>query len=149
MAEKVEKLFSEYEKGIRHKKKDVDDNRSVNREGGGEYPPPSPSLSDSSHQSNQDSKPTSKKPFFNLDEKFDLSMYNGECSAEKLNNWIRQIEVYYQIQEITEDEAKVQLASLWLSGITLVWWERKLYKASKKLDNLLPFWSNFISTLKD
>lgn len=52
MAEKVDKLFSEYEKAIRHEKKDVDNNRLVNHEGGGEELPPSFSSSDSSHHSN-------------------------------------------------------------------------------------------------
>ena len=48
MAEKVDKMFSEYEKALGDEKKDVDDNRSTNHEGGGEDTPPSPSSSDSS-----------------------------------------------------------------------------------------------------
>ena len=81
MAGKVDKLLAEYEKALGHEKKDVDDHGSTNQEGGGEEPPPSPSSSDSSHHSNRDSKHTSKKLFFKLDVKFDLPMYNGECSA--------------------------------------------------------------------
>jgi len=76
-------------------------------------------------------------------------MYNGECSAEKLNNYIRKIEVYYRIQDIEEDEAKVQLASLQLSGSALVWWEIKLQSDCKKLGKLLSSWSNFTFALKD
>ena len=83
VGEKVDNLFSEYEKALGHEKEDVDDNRSANHEGGGEDPPHSPSSCDSSHHSNRDSKHTSKKPFFKLDVKFDLPMYNRECSAEK------------------------------------------------------------------
>ena len=68
----------------------------------GEEPPPSPSRSEgspSSHDHNhRNSKDASKKPFFKLDVKFDLPMFNGECSAKKLNNWIQQIEVYCRIQ---------------------------------------------------
>lgn len=79
-------------------------------------PPPSPSASEdspSSHHHNcRNSKDASKKPFFKLDVKFDLPMFNGEINVEKLDNWIRQIEVYRKIQQIMEDEAKVQLASL-------------------------------------
>jgi len=94
MVGKVDKLFVEYEKELGHEKKDADDHGSENLEGGGADPPPSPSSSDISHHSQRNSKNTSKKPFFKLDVNFDLPMYNGECSAEKLNNWIRQIEVY-------------------------------------------------------
>lgn len=92
--------FSENEQALGHEKKDADDNGSTNHEGGGEEPPPSPSSSDGSHHSNHDSKHTSKKPFFKLDIKFDLPMYNGECSAKNFNNCIRQIKVYFQIQNI-------------------------------------------------
>jgi len=59
----------------------------------GEEPPPSPSTSESSssshHHHHRNSGDASKKPFFKLDVKFDLPMFNGESNAEKLNNWIR------------------------------------------------------------
>lgn len=89
MARKVDKLFVECEKALGNEKKDADDHGSTNHEYGGEEPPPSPSSSDGSHHSHQNSKKTYKKFFFKLDVKFDLPMYNGECSAEKINNWSR------------------------------------------------------------
>ena len=96
---------------------------------GGEEPPPSPTASEGSpsshHHNRRNSKDASKKPFFKLDVKFDLPMFNGESNAENLNNWIRQIEVYCRIQKIVEDEAKIQLASLQLSNTALIWWESK------------------------
>ena len=63
-----------------------------NREGqgsahgnGGEEPPPSPSESEGSpsshHHNHRNSKDASKKPFFKLDVKFDIPMYNGESNA--------------------------------------------------------------------
>eukprot|EP00253_Pinus_taeda_P027882 PITA_27882 len=96
----------------------------------GEDPPPSPSGSEgssSSHHHNQrNTRDASKKPFFKLDVQFYLPVFNGESNVEKLKNWIRKIEVYYRIQQIIEDEVKIQLASLWLGSTTLVCWERKL-----------------------
>jgi len=60
---------------------------------GGEQPPPSPSASESSssshHHNHRNPKDASKKPFFKLDVKFDLPMFNGESNVEKLNNCIR------------------------------------------------------------
>ena len=60
---------------------------------GEEEPPPSPSTSESSssshHHNHRNSRDASKKPFFKLDVKFSLPMFNGESNAEKLNNWIR------------------------------------------------------------
>ncbi len=75
-------------------------------------------------------------------------MFNGESNAEKLNNWIRHIEIYCRIQQIVEDEAKIQLASLRLSSTALVWWERKL-QSNKNAGNLFSSWPNFISALKE
>ena len=96
----------------------------------GEGPPPSPSGGEGSssphHHNQRIPKDASKKPFFKLDVKFDLPMFNGESNPEKLNNWVRKIEVYCRIQQILEDELKIQLASLWLGNTTLVWWESKL-----------------------
>lgn len=85
----MDKLLLEYEKALGHEKEGFDDNTLANHEGGEEEPPPSPSSSDISHHSHRGSKHSSKKPFFKLDVKFDLPMYNGEFSAIKLNNWIR------------------------------------------------------------
>jgi hypothetical protein len=61
---------------------------------------------------------------------------------KKLDNWIRQVEVYCHVQIIDEEEVKVQLASLRLEGTALVWWERKLHDISK-CGNLLSSWSKF------
>jgi hypothetical protein len=56
-----------------------------------------------------------------LDVKFQLPTYDGELDAEKLDNWVRQLEVYCRIQRIVDDETKIQLASLKLGGTTLIW----------------------------
>ena len=136
MAEKLDKMFLEYEKVLQHEKKDVDDHRLAHHGDGGEYPPPYPYSSDSSHHFSLYSRHASKKPFLKLDVKFDLLMYDGECNVEKINNWIRQVEIYYQIQQFEEDETKIQLESLQMSGTTLVWWDRIL-QANIKMGNLL------------
>jgi len=76
----------------------------------GEEPPPSPFGGEGSssphHHNHRDPKDALKKPFFKLDVKFDLPVFNCESNIEKLNNWIKQIEVYCRIQQIIEDEAK-------------------------------------------
>ena len=64
-------------------------------------------------------------------------MYNGEVNVEKLDNWIRQIEVYCRIQRIKDDETKIQLASLRLESATLIWWEAKTQEDMKKHGKVL------------
>ncbi|MCY6488177.1 hypothetical protein, partial [Actinobacillus pleuropneumoniae] len=64
--------------------------------------------------------------------KFDLPIYDGELNAEKLDNWIRQIDVYSRVQSIDSDKSKIQLASLRLGGTALVWWEGRTQADMKR-----------------
>jgi len=75
-------------------------------------------------------------------------MYNGEVNAEKLDNWIRQLEFYRRIQNFQEDDIKIQLASLRVEGTTLVWWESKAQEEIKKRGKISISWSDFIAEIK-
>jgi len=72
-----------------------------------------------------------------LDVMFDFPVYDGELNAEKLDNWIREIDVYCRVQNIDSERRKIQLASLWLGGITLVRWEGRTQADLKKHDKIL------------
>jgi hypothetical protein len=100
-------------------------------------PPPSPPSSPYSYSySSTSSNPTSARkhshkhkpdmPLLKLDVKFKLPMYNGEVNYEKLDNWVRQMEVYCSVQQINDEETKIKLSSLRLAGTTLIWWKSKL-----------------------
>jgi hypothetical protein len=93
-------------------------------------------------------KTPSQIPSLNLDIKFELPIYNGEVNAEKLDNWIRQIEVYCRIQKIQDDETKIQLASLRLDSAALIWWESKTHEDMKKHGKILTSWNDFIVAIK-
>jgi hypothetical protein len=142
-------------------------NPSMNNEGGGDKnpgrdggngasPPPSPPPSSSSSSSSSSSKHLPERngktplqiPSLKLDIKFELPVYNGEVNAEKLDNWIRQIEVYSRIQKIQDDETKIQLASLRLDGSALIWWESKTQEEIKKNGKILLSWNDFIIAIK-
>jgi hypothetical protein len=47
-----------------------------------------------------------------LDVKFEFLTYDGELNAEKLDNWIKQIQVYCKVQKIMDDTTKIQLVAL-------------------------------------
>jgi hypothetical protein len=87
-------------------------------------------------------------PHLKLDIKFELPMYNGELNAEKLDNWIRKIEVYCRIQKFTEDAVEIQLASLRLGGTVLIWWERRSQQDLSTKGKIISSWYEFISALK-
>jgi hypothetical protein len=65
-------------------------------------------------------------------------MYNGEVNAEKLDNWIRHIEVHCRIQRIKYDEIKIHLTSLRLASEALIWCEAKIQEDMKKHGKFYP-----------
>ena len=74
---------------------------------GGMLPPPSPpsspsssSSSSSSHKISSYKKKKKKSSLIKLDVKFDLPIYDGELNAEKIDNWIRKIDVYCRVQKV-------------------------------------------------
>jgi hypothetical protein len=152
----VEELYQDRKKGEQGSSSQV----KGKEEGVGKDPPktpPSPStpseLDGSFHYSDDKKKKTNEKievnmPQLKLDIKFDLPVYNGELNAEKLDNWIRQIEVYCRIQKFTEDSTKIQLASLRLGGTALIWWERKTQEDITTKGNTISSWYEFTSALK-
>jgi hypothetical protein len=86
-------------------------------------------------------------PLLKLDVKFEFPLYDGELNAEKLDNWIRQIEVYCRIQKIIDEETMIQLASLNMGGTNLVWWEIRTKQDLKKFGKNLSSWIDFTSAL--
>jgi hypothetical protein len=59
-------------------------------------------------------------PLLKLDVKFELPMYDGEVNVERLDNWVRQMEVYCSVQQIKDEATQIKLASLHLVGTTLI-----------------------------
>jgi hypothetical protein len=88
-------------------------------------------------------------PLLKLDLKFELPMYDGEVNAERLDNWVRQIEVYCSFQQIKDEATQIQLASLQLACKTLIWWKSKLQNGTQQVGNLFLLWQVFVSTLKN
>jgi hypothetical protein len=91
----------------------------------GEDPPkntPSPLSSPStSSSSSKSSKSTARKhshkhkhdmTILNIDVKFELPMYDGEVNAERLDNWVRRMEVYCSVQQIKDEATQIKLALL-------------------------------------
>lgn len=70
---------------------------------------------------NDDTRSVFQSSPLKLEVKFDLPTFNGEVNAEKLDHWIKQIEVYCRIQKIERDEDRIQLATLKMSGNALFW----------------------------
>jgi hypothetical protein len=116
-------------------------------------PPSSPSSSSSSTSSNSTARKHSHKhkldmPLLKLDVKFVFPMYDGEVNAEKLDNWVRQMEVYCNVPQIKYEATKIRLASLHLESTTLIWWKSKMKHGTQQVGNIFPSWHGFISALR-
>lgn len=47
-------------------------------------------------------------------------MFTSEVNAEKLDYWIKQIEVFCRFQHIVNDEDKIQLATIKIGGLACI-----------------------------
>jgi len=58
-----------------------------------------------------------------MEAKVDINPYQDEIYALKLNHWLQQLEVYFNIHHIDE-EHKIPFFRLKLDSHDLTWWER-------------------------
>jgi hypothetical protein len=157
MSEMMKVLYDDY---LERKRPILGESSKVKSEEGEDPPktPPSPPSSPStSSSSSSSSKSTARKhshkhkhdmPLLKLDVKFELPMYDGEVNAERLDNWVRQMEVYCSVQQIKDEATQIKLASLRLAGTTLIWWQRKLQNGTQQVGNVFPSWQVFVSALR-
>jgi hypothetical protein len=78
-------------------------------------PPSSPSSSSSSSTSTTKKhvhKHKQEMPLLKLDVKFELPMHNGEVNAERLENWVKHMEVHCSVQQIKDEATQIKLESL-------------------------------------
>lgn len=110
--------------------------------------PSSPSSPFATHSESSSLFKSSHKPKIKLDVKFDLPKYCGELNAEKLDDWIQQVEVYCRVQNLLDDADRIQLATLRLGGTTLTWWESRIRDGSSQHRKINLTWSDFVNALK-
>jgi hypothetical protein len=121
MSEMVKVLYDDY---LERKRPILGESLKAKSEEGEDPPktPPSPPYSPStSSSSSTSSKSTARKNshkhkhdmhLLKLDVKFELPMYDGEINAERLDKWVRQMEVYCSVKQIKDELTQIKLASL-------------------------------------
>jgi hypothetical protein len=87
----------------------------------GEDPPKPPSSPSTSSSSSTSSKSTARKhshkhkhdmPLLKIDVKFELPMYDAKVNAERVDNWVKCMELYCSVQQIKDEATQIKLASL-------------------------------------
>jgi hypothetical protein len=86
-------------------------------------------------------------PLLKVDVNFDFLTYDGELNA-KLDNWVKQIEVYCTIQKIIQDTSRIQLANLRLIDIALIWWESRTQDDLIEHGKIISSWIEFTYALR-
>jgi hypothetical protein len=125
MSEMVKVLYDDY---LEKKRSVQGESSKKDKSEEGEDPPktppssPSSSSSSSSTSSNSTARKHSHKhkldmSLLKLDVKIVFPMYDGEVNAKKLGNWVRQMEVYCNVQKIKYEATKIRLASLHIEGV--------------------------------
>jgi hypothetical protein len=155
MSEMVKVLYDDY---LEQKKTFQGESSKQDKSEEGEDPPkPPPSPPSSPSSSSTSTTSTTRKhshkhkhdmPLIKLVIKFELPMYDGEVSAKRLDNWVRQMEVYCSVQQIKDEATQIKLASPRLADTTLIWWQSKLQHGTQQVGNVFPSWKDFVFALR-
>lgn len=78
-----------------------------------------------------------------------MPIYYGETNIEKLDNQIKKLELYCRIQNIVDESAKIQLATLRMGGTSLIWWESKTQSGLKHKGKIISSWSKFVRAFRN
>jgi Ty3 transposon capsid-like protein len=89
---------------------------------------------------------TSKTPF-RVEAKVEIRPYDGQMEPEKLNNWIRQLEVYFSCYSFSDKE-KISFSRLKMDGYALLWWESLCQERFLTKQKQVVDWEEFKTLVK-
>jgi hypothetical protein len=80
-----------------------------------------------SHKEPEREKPSSSsinpsQYLFKMEVKVNIKPHQGEINALNLNHWLQQLEVYFNVYHIYEEQ-NISFSRLKLEGYSLTWWE--------------------------
>lgn len=85
---------------------------------------------------------------FKLQANFQIPSYVGELDPEKLDGWLKTLEVYFSTKAYTELH-KVSFARLKLGGHALTWWEAHTSGLSTNNEPPVSSWIQFSTALRN
>jgi len=95
------------------------------------------------------SSSSSNRVPFKVEAKVDIRTFRGEVDAEKVNNWLKQLKVYFQIHYVVNDVDKISFARLKMSGPALLWWESYVETLDHEHLSEISSWNEFKELLRD
>jgi len=95
------------------------------------------------------SSSSSNRVPFKVEAKVNIPTFGGEVDAEKVNNWLKQLKVYFQIYGVVNDVDKISFSRLNMSGHALVWWESHVETLNHEHFYEISSWNEFKELLRD
>ncbi|OMO60967.1 hypothetical protein CCACVL1_23781 [Corchorus capsularis] len=85
---------------------------------------------------------------FKMEVRIEIPIYDGELDPEKLNRWIKQLEVYFSTKPYTNQQ-KISFARLRLGNHAVTWWES--FNSGLEAEGMAPIqtWQEFTASIKN
>ena len=84
---------------------------------------------------------------FKVEAKVDINPYHSQIDALKLNHWLQQLEVYFNIHQIEEGQ-NISFARLKLEGYALTWWDSHTNTLTLEGEPPMSIWEDFKNLIK-
>jgi hypothetical protein len=79
--------------------------------------------------------------------KIDIPMYEGNLDTEELLDWIREMDKYFDYEDV-EEEKKVRHAVTRLKGHATLWWDELQANRRRKGKQKIKSWDQMVAKLK-
>ncbi|PHT84835.1 hypothetical protein T459_13278 [Capsicum annuum] len=76
------------------------------------------------------------------------NVFKGERNAQDVENFIWQLESYFEHVKIVDGAARIRIATMYLSDVAMLWWRRKKVDMERGLCTITD-WDQFTDELKE
>ncbi|PHT91027.1 hypothetical protein T459_06140 [Capsicum annuum] len=76
------------------------------------------------------------------------NVFKGERNAQDVENFIWQLESYFEHVKIIDGAARIRIATMYLSDVAMLWWRRKKVDMERGLCSI-THWDQFTDELKE
>ena len=77
---------------------------------------------------------------------FNIPNLEGKIDAESIDNWVQQLDSYYSMNQLSEEE-NITISSLKMSTFAHCWWENLSTKMEEK-ENPIDTWVKFVEYVR-
>lgn len=90
-----------------------------------------------------------KKLHLKLEVKFDLKSFGRDTNIEKLNQWLKQLEVFLKVQKVEYVWEKIEIIEPKLERSAFIWWEAYFNTIKNGDEFSISSWRSFKELLQN